>query len=296
MAAGDLSRASATPEAAEASEASGLHALDRATRLQPVAGQAHRFAGTVGRDYWNMVGPFGGVTAATALAAVLGHPERLGLPVALTVNFAAPLAAGACTVEAVPVRTNRSTQHWTLAITQADDSGQPQTVLTGTALTALRRDTWGDAESRCPPVPRPETLPPAQSRAGLGWFSHYELRPISGDVPAQWDGALRESLTRLWVRDQPPRPLDFVSLAAQADIFFGRILLRRAAPTPFGTVSLTVYFHADEAALARAGSGYLLAQARGQAYFKGYHDQAAQLWSEAGELLATTHQVVYYKG
>jgi len=27
----------------------------------------------------------------------------------------------------------------------------------------------------------------------------------------------------------------------------------------------------------------------------GYLDQTAQLWSEAGDLLATTHQLVYYK-
>jgi hypothetical protein len=28
---------------------------------------------------------------------------------------------------------------------------------------------------------------------------------------------------------------------------------------------------------------------------KGYFDHSAQLWNEAGNLLATTHQVVYYK-
>ena len=32
-----------------------------------------------------------------------------------------------------------------------------------------------------------------------------------------------------------------------------------------------------------------------QAFRNGYFDQTAQLWNEAGELLATTHQVVYYK-
>ena len=42
--------------------------------------------------YANMIGPFGGVTAAQALNAVLQHPQRLGEPVAYTVNFAAPVA------------------------------------------------------------------------------------------------------------------------------------------------------------------------------------------------------------
>ena len=47
-----------------------------------------------------MVGPFGGTTAAAALAAVLAHPARQGEPIALTVNFAGPVAQGAFDVEA----------------------------------------------------------------------------------------------------------------------------------------------------------------------------------------------------
>ena len=35
--------------------------------------------------------------------------------------------------------------------------------------------------------------------------------------------------------------------------------------------------------------------AQAQAFSKGYFDQTAQLWSEAGELLVAAHQVVYYK-
>ncbi len=39
----------------------------------------------------------------------------------------------------------------------------------------------------------------------------------------------------------------------------------------------------------------MLGQAQAQGFFGGYFDQTAQLWSEGGELLATTHQVVYFK-
>ena len=58
---------------------------------------------------------------------------------------------------------------------------------------------------------------------------------------------------------------------------------------------MTVYYHADAALLQRTGSGYLLGQTQAQAFRNGYFDQTAQLWNEAGELLVTTHQVVYYK-
>jgi acyl-CoA thioesterase len=38
-----------------------------------------------------------------------------------------------------------------------------------------------------------------------------------------------------------------------------------------------------------------LGQVRAQAFRNGYFDHTAQLWSEAGVLLATTQQLVYYK-
>ena len=42
-------------------------------------------------------------------------------------------------------------------------------------------------------------------------------------------------------------------------------------------------------------SGYLLGQAKAQAFCNGFFDQSAQLWNEAGHLLASSHQIVYYK-
>ncbi|HOS86416.1 MAG TPA: thioesterase family protein, partial [Burkholderiaceae bacterium] len=36
-------------------------------------------------------------------------------------------------------------------------------------------------------------------------------------------------------------------------------------------------------------------QARAQSFFNGFFDQSAELWNEAGDLLATTHQIVYFK-
>ena len=80
-----------------------------------------------------------------------------------------------------------------------------------------------------------------------------------------------------------------------SDTFFPRIWLRRASQVPLGTVTMTVYFHADSEVLRATGTGYLLAQAQGQGFRNGYLDQAALLWNEAGELLATTHQLMYYK-
>ena len=69
------------------------HPFDLALQLTPL--ESGVYVGTTSDAYWNMVGPFGGVTAATALNAVLQHPSLLGEPVSLTVNYAGALLAGA---------------------------------------------------------------------------------------------------------------------------------------------------------------------------------------------------------
>lgn len=264
------------------------HAFDQAFALQPLGDG--RFAGVTSPAYANMVGPFGGVTAATALNAVLQHPALLGEPVALTVNYAAALADGPFEVTARPARTNRSTQHWWVEIVQAGE-----TVLTATAVTAARRETWSADELAAPDMPTPEAVGKPNMAALVEWVRRYDIRITEGAIPTAWDGSGDASRTTLWMRDEPARPLDFCSLAAMADVFYPRVWLRRATRVPAGTVSMTVYFHAGGAQLAAVGAGWLKGQAQAQSFRNGFFDQTAQVWSEAGELLATTHQVVYFK-
>jgi acyl-CoA thioesterase len=265
------------------------HAFDTAVALQAQADGS--FLGHTSPAYANMVGPFGGITAAQAMNAVLQHPQRLGEPIALTVNFAAALEDGPFTVTARPARTNRSTQHWVIEMQQ-----RGATVLTGTAFFGLKRDTWGADQQAMPQVDAPGDVPLRGGPAHVEWIKRYEIRFAEGAIPAEWSGGDNgSSRTRVWLRDNPPRPLDFASLTALSDLFFPRIWLRRPLFVPIGTVSITVYFHADAALLAATGSGHLLGQAEANAFRNGYFDHAAQLWNRAGQLLATTHQVVYYK-
>jgi acyl-CoA thioesterase len=276
-----------------------LHVFDEALQLAPLGDGA--WQGHTHTAWWNMVGPFGGITAATALRAIELHPQVLGAPVALTVNYVAAVASGPYTVTSRVVRTNRSSQHWLIEITQPDASGAHATVLTGTALTALRRETFAATDCAMPDVPKPDALRTAPPPRELEFLARYDTRIVTGAPPAQWDAAVQQApadqlgLTQLWTRLTPARALDYVALAACADIFYPRVWLRRATRVPAGTVSMTVYFHADAHDLAATGDGFVLCQARAQAYRNGHADQTAQLWNEAGTLLATSHQIVYYK-
>lgn len=275
------------------------HPFDQFIALAPAG--AHRFTGQAQAAYWNMVGPFGGVVAATATQAVMLHPERLGEPASISANFCAAMGPGAFEVLARPVRTNRSTQHWMVEITQAGEAGALQVVLTATLVTAARRDTWSLSDMPMPQVPAAADVPLPSHPAPVEWINRYEMRQISGGIPRQFDGQLNEgdaghaSLSQLWMRDHPPRPLDFCSLTALADVFYPRIWMRRRLRVPVGTVSMTVYFHAGAAQLAQVGEASILGQARGQVFQNGFFDQSAMLWSADGKALASTHQTVYYK-
>lgn len=269
------------------------HALDQALRLEPQADGC--LLGQATADYWNMVGPYGGITAAQLLQSVLQHPQLLGEPISLTVNYAGAIQAGACWLETVPVRTNRSSQHWTVTLSQENADGEREVCTSATVVTAVRRSTFGIDDLAPPAMPDPALCERYTLSSSLEWLQRYDMRVVQGMVPKVWDDSMHDSRSQLWVRDEPPRPLDFPALAALCDVFYPRIWLRRARRVAASTVSMTVYFHADGDQLARHGDRHLLAQASAQAFRNGFFDQTAQLWDASGELLATSHQMVYYK-
>lgn len=267
-----------------------MHLFDQAIHLK---NQNGRLWGRTSAAYANMVGPFGGVTAAAMLKGVMDHPDRLGEPLSQTVNFAAPVQAGEFEVQVRPLRTNRSTQHWLMTLEQ---DGQP--AATSTALFARRRETWSSTELAFPDVPPMDAVKRLSNDALPPWPANYDIRFVKGTptffAPIQEEKAA-DSETVQWVRDDPPRPLDFLSLTAMCDIFFPRIFFRRRRFMPVGTVTMTNFFHVDEKFLAAFGDREILAVARANRFGLGYFDQTAALWSQDGTLLATSTQMVYFK-
>lgn len=273
-----------------------MHPFDNAMNLvttdaTPRTPASVTFRGRTTAAYANMVGPFGGTTAACLLQAAMLHPARQGDPIALTVNFAAALVDGDFDITACPVRTSRTVQHWSIELVQAGEAAA-----TATAVFALRRDTWSEVEADMPAIAARETLPPASLQGRPAWVKRYDMRFAHGALPDVFDEVPHhESASLLYVSDAPPRALDFASLAALCDTFFPRIYLRRRKWLPIGTVSLTTYFHADASMLQSQGETPLVAEARAINFRNGFFDQTAKLWGEGGQLFASTHQIVYFK-
>lgn len=237
-----------------------------------------------------MVGPFGGITAAVLLHAVAQHPDRIGDPLALTVNFAAPIADGEFDIALRPARTNRTNQHWMVELTQGDEVKS-----TATALFGVRRDTWADNEAPLPSTPGPDEGLPGTLGEFIVWARQYDMRFVEGPVPAPGSDPSDSSTTTLWMRHHADRSLDYPALAALCDMFYPRIFLRHGGPVPAGTISMTAYFHVEQAQLEAVGTDFVLGSAHANVFNRGYFDQSAQLWGRDGTLLATTHQIVYFK-
>jgi len=265
------------------------HLFDDATRV--VAGDS-RWQGRTSPDYWAFVGPFGGATAATILRALIEHPQRAGDPVALTVNFCAPITEGDFDLDVRLVRANRSSQHWSVELSQ----GGAEAATIATAVFAERRPSWSHQVASFPQALPFEQAKPFASKPA-SWVRQYDLRFVEGFPTVRADPATEpgSAFSKLWISDRVPRTIDHLSLMAMSDAFFARIFHARGEMLPFGTVTITTYFHADADDLASENTTRVLALADASTFHKSYGDQAGQLWSPSGRLLATTTQMMYFK-
>lgn len=267
-----------------------LHPLDETTALT-LTGE-RRATGATSPHYANMAGPFGGATAATLLRAVLEDEACIGDPLALTVNFCAPIADGAFDLAWREVRAGKTTQHWAVELVQ-----NGKVAASASIVCARRRETWTHRPGVMPTVPPADTVPPLDMQGRGGWLERYNFRFVEGapawgeDPPAE----PRSARSVLWLDDLPARPLDFLSLAALSDAFFVRIIQVRGTRQPMGTVTLTTYFHASGDVLAANGSAPVLGVADAKIFHDNFADQDISLWTADGVLLATGVQVAWFK-
>ena len=84
-----------------------LHPFDQALVLEPQGDGV--LLGQATPAWANMVGPFGGITAATVVRAIMDHAQCLGTPLSLTINYVAGIALGPYHLHLSVARTNRST-------------------------------------------------------------------------------------------------------------------------------------------------------------------------------------------
>ncbi len=270
--------------------AAELHPFDIAIALDQL--DEGRYLGRTSQAYANLVGPFGGVTAAAMLNAVMLDPRRLSDPIALTVNFCAAVADGPYEIATRLMRGGKTTQHWSIEMTQTG-----AVAATATAVVGARRTTWSHFPKSAPSAPPRETLPQMRSEGRPNWVKRYLFRFADGglDIYPRTDGAIHGARTLAYIQDSPRRSLDFLSLAAMSDAFFLRIMHVRGTMQPMATISMTTYFHVGGDELAALGAAPVLGEADAAVFHDGFADQSCALWSERGRLLANGVQVTWFK-
>lgn len=266
------------------------HPLDIATALQAV--EPGRWRGQTHKAYSNTVGFFGGYVTACLLRGVLDDPRRQDVPIAMTVNFCAPLAEGPFEVGVRDVRTGRSTQHWLAELSQ--ESG---TVATASIVCGAHRAVWSHQPASAPSAPPPDSVEVFSPFARSGWFQQYEMRFVEGapDFSAGDMAMPRAAWSKLWLRDSGARALDHLSLAAMADAFVIRAFVARPKLVPASTVTMTTFFHGTREEIGAQGTAPLLCTADAHVFKDGFADQTAHLWGQGGRLLATSTQIVWYR-
>lgn len=250
------------------------------------------YAGVIAPAYWHIAGPFGGIIAAVLLKGVLDHPALRGRPVAQTANLCAAMTRDPFEMHVRLVRDGRSAQHWLVELNQNGAVAATCSIVTGPT-----RETWAHQPASAPPMPAPDGMTPFASARPDHWTARYDMRfergsPANPDASAEKPGSAQ---TRLWLRDEPPRPLDYAALATMADAFILRLLQVRGAIAPSATVTLTTYFMASEGQLATLGAAPVIGVADTRVFAHGFHDQSAELWGADGKLLAVSHQLVWFR-
>jgi hypothetical protein len=261
--------------------------FDTATHVCPVA--AHRWQATTDERYWHVLGPFGGWTAAMLLNAVTSEDAFKGDPLAITINFMAPLKPGAIDIQTRLVRPNRTTAFWNAEMRQGNDASDA--IIQAMVTAAPRRPADSFEALAMPMVRPPEDLEPVSGEGAPMWIKRLDLRIDSG-MPFRDVGG---TSTIGWIRDADQRPLDYLSLLMFADTPFPRTMVKYAELRMTATVSLSVYFHASAAELAAVGDDFVMIDVDARRSSGGFFDQRVHLWSRSGVLLATSEQMVWMR-
>ena len=174
--------------------------------------------------------------------------------------------------------------------------GGTEVATLATAVFAERRPSWSHQPAELPQAAPFDQIRPFP-KIKASWANQYDFRFVEGDP--DFSGARKEvpasAFSKCWIGDRVPRTIDVLSLMSMSDAFFGRIFHVRRGLVPFGTVSLTTYFHTNAEELAAEDISRVLATADAKIFHRSYGDQVGELWSPNGRLLATTQQIAYFK-
>lgn len=265
-----------------------MHLFDEATQIvaREQGEGASSFAAAAHPGFRNMIGPYGGWSAAILAKSLVAAGDPGMQLVSLTTDFLLGIDEGPIALDVKCDRAGRNTQFWSATLTR-EGAATPANKAMGILAKARETVAWQEGA-------RPDAPPPEQCERfplPMEWTKTVEMRG-AGNPPFQGH---KDTRSTAWVRLEPDRPLDAVGLVALADTPTPRLFYITNKPDMIATVSMTVYLHATAEDYAAVGTDYMLVEATGARGGNGFFDQHARMWSRDGRLMATTQQIVNYR-
>jgi acyl-CoA thioesterase len=257
-----------------------------------VSGDGGKYEATLSADWtvWNVNGGY----IASVLLRACGAEASLPRPASLSCHFLGPPRPGPVTVEVQSLGGGRSAQSLAAQVTQ---DGRPiahgLVWMVDDSLTGLQHDV-----AEMPAVPAPaqlrssrEMLDDEQWAARPPIWSNFEERPI--DWPDDWaDPSPKSPRTLSWLRFAPPAPyddplVDAARVLVPLDLFppssaFRAYRNAERTHLPM-SLDLSVTFHRPSRT-----APWLLVDSSAPVAAGGLVGGQASVWSEGGELLATS--------
>ena len=159
--------------------------------------------------------------------------------------------------------------------------------MTTIALCVLSLDYEGmdDWEPDPPSVPAPDDVPElGLEGTAPPLFERLETRVAFG--PAPFSGG-KEALTGGWLRTRAGDALTPELVALFTDAWWPAPFSRLESPSMAPTLELTIHFRARP----RTEDRYALVRFRSEASIDGFFDEAGEVWSRDGRLLAQSRQL-----
>ncbi len=234
-----------------------------------------------------MSGMYGGWTATLLLHAILKDAVDAGSVSALTIHFLHAIIPGsALTVRTRNVNSSRSLSVWHAEV---EVDGVPGPAATATAVIARRRDSFSFVDIAMPDVPPPDTLPELHPPGTFGERSL--VRPAIGRTPFNQP----DTRSVAWVREMSGRALDSLQLAYLADNYPPKTWSMRSDPSPYSTITMSIYFHGTHEEVSALGDDYVLIEAAGTRAQASTVGAQGRIWSRDGLLLVTTEQLGWFR-
>jgi hypothetical protein len=240
------------------------------------------YARDVDRTWWGHASLFGGYSlalAAEAMAHEAGPDRHLR---AITMHFLRPFLEGEIRIAVHVERAGRTVTTLTARLTSDDR-------LCGLALATFgtERDASPLEAAPMPPVdPVREGEAPSGSMAGVPTQDHFRFWPrfTSGDA-----GDL--AVTGGWVQPVEPQPWTAGLLVAIGDLWMPAIYGRLVRPAVAMSSDFTAHVRVSAPETVLDPGAPVLARLRTRRSAHGFVDEDTDIWSPAGELVASTRQL-----